>query len=162
MKLYDIAEEYRSVESAIEEAGGELSPELACRLSAIDDALESKVDAIGTLIKEAETEATGLKAESDRMRDRANAAQGRASRLREYLRTQLIAMGRDKVKGRNFSARPAKASRPSISWEGPGDVPPAFRRVAVSADGDKAYEAFRAGSLPAGFTVRFTQYLDLR
>ena len=97
-------------------------------------------------------------------RDKAAAAERRAASLKEFLRRGLAAAGKDKVKGRWFSARAAVAPRPSIAWayEGGEPIPEAFARTRVSLDGAKAFEAYKAEDLPEGFRVAWSEYLDLR
>lgn len=162
MKLYELTDRYRVVDALLDDTDGEITDDIAAELATLDDALETKVDGIGALAREAEAEASALSTESIVLKVKSNRAKTRANSLKTYLLSQLKLMGRDKAKGVRFSARVATASTPSIRWEGPGDVPADFARVVVELDGRAAQQAEKAGTLPEGFTVTRTEYLDLR
>ena len=162
MKLYEIAESYRAIDSQLDESGGEVTPEIEAALSALSDRLSEKVDAIGALVREAQAESQAFADEAARLRGRAAAAASKVTRLKAYLLNQLKAIGFDRVKGLRFVARVATASTPTITWEGDGDPPGPFRRVRVELDGKLAHEAEKAGTLPEGFKVVRTEYIDIR
>jgi hypothetical protein len=71
-------------------------------------------------------------------------------------------MGRDRVDGARFRVRAQQNGRPSIAWAGPlSDLPNEFLRVEESLDGDAAYRAYRAGTLPDGFAVTTGKHLRI-
>ena len=162
MKLYEIADAYREIDAQIDEAEGEVTPEIWAALSYLNDRLSDKVDAIGALIREATAEHDAFTTEANRLRSRAMVAQRKAERLKTYLLASLEALNLRRAGGLRFSARIATASTPTITWEGQGDPPEDYRRVKIELDGKAAHEAFKAGALPTGFKVVRTEYLDLR
>lgn len=162
MKLYEIADAYRDIDSQLDESGGEVTPEIGAALEALGDRLSDKVDSIGVLVKEAQAESLAFAEEAVRLRARSAALANKVSRLKAYLLSQLKAIGFDKVKGLRFSARVSTASTPAITWEGDGPIPYLFLRLKEELDGKAAHEAEKAGTLPEGFKVVRTEYIDLR
>lgn len=162
MKLYEIADEFRRIDDALTENGGEVTEELQAALDGLEYSLEGKVDAIAGLIREAQARAAAFSTEAVRLREKAQAEQNRAESLHGYLLTHLKAIGKDKVKGQIFSVSVRTASIPSITWDGEGSPPRDFQRVKVELDGKKAQDALRSGTLPDGFNVRYTTFLQLR
>ena len=49
MKLYEIATEYREIQAALEESGGELTPEIEARLTGNQETLAQKMESIAKL-----------------------------------------------------------------------------------------------------------------
>lgn len=164
LKLYEIAARFRLLDELLDANGGEITPEIQACLDSLDSALEAKVDNIAALVREGTAEADAYKAERDRLADRERAARNKAARLKAYLLESLKAAGKDKVKGRWFSARVALASQPSITFEGDSwMLPRGFRRETVEPDMAAAREALKRGdALPVGFDVTRSEYLDLR
>lgn len=154
MHLYEIADEWRSIDQAIDAMDGELTPEIEARMDELAAALPETVDAVAKLIRERDAEAATYQTEAQRFTAKAKACQATVERLKSYLHHHLNALGLDKVKGTLFKVSIVKNSRPSIKWTGrPEAIPDAFRRVSVDLDGAAAYAAWKAGTLPDGFDV---------
>jgi hypothetical protein len=162
-KLYEIAAEFRALANAIDDAGGELSPEAEAQLTALTGTLEEKTAGVLAVIRERRAEAAGFKAEADRLAARAKAEENAADRLQAYLLEQLTAAGVDAVNaGTVGKVKVMNASRPSIAWDGPpASIPQPFRKVEYKLDGTAAYDAWKAGSLPAGFVAKLTRFLRI-
>ena len=152
LRLYELSAQWRALQDAIEESGGEITELVEHRLGQIDASITNKVQGICWLIKQWEAEAEIARAEADRIRGLALERDKRADGLRGYLLRELQAMGRQKVETPTAIATVCKNTRPSIRCE--GDVPEGFAKVAVSFDGTKAYEAWKRGEqLPANVVV---------
>lgn len=151
-RLYELPGLYYEVGRAIDEADGEVTPEIEGVLAALDATLEDKADGIASLAAEADAEAAYFDAELDRLRKRRDVATRRKESLKSYLHRTLMALGRDKVKGLRFTVRVQRNSAPSIRWTRDIDtLPEAFRRISVDVDGTAAREAWKEGALPDGF-----------
>lgn len=93
-KLYEIAEDLRRFEAAIE--GGEIPPEaIADTLEALDMEADAKIDGICSLAKYYAAFADDIRAEVKILQDRLKSYQNRAERLLEYLSRCLDAMKRE-------------------------------------------------------------------
>ena len=163
MRLYDIANDYRVIDAAIDEAGGELSPEQEAQLDALDNNLAHKIDAISGLITEAEAYSDALGDQSARFRERAKVQYNKAQRLKKYVIRCLKSAGKRDVKGDLFTVRVGDASTPTIRWTADAPIPRMFTRVKEELDGAKV-QAFlkEGGTLPDGFTVERSQFLVVR
>ena len=98
-KLYELTEAYRKANDALtvdEETGEVFGWE---ELDAITDKLETKVENIGVMYKEAVALAEVLKKEEDRLAKRRQAYEGKARWLKDYLSFSLTAVGMDEVEG---------------------------------------------------------------
>lgn len=163
MKLYELSNAYRLALQESADNDGELTPELERRLDAINEAFEAKAEACACLVIEAQREAEAWKAESDRMAKHARTCANRAERIKNYIRQNMVVTGRDRVDGKLFKIAFHQNSRPTIVWtRDPQEIPDQFRRVTFSLDGNAAYEAHKAGTLPEAFHVHTGSHLRIR
>ena len=101
MKLFELTEQYQKLLSMTDDE---------CDIQAIQDTLEGiegmiadKAESIAKLIKSIEADEQAIKAEEKRLYDRRKALENRRNSIKEYLETQLISAGIDKVKGTLFT-----------------------------------------------------------
>jgi hypothetical protein len=93
MKLYEIADEYRSLLEMIE--SGEIPEEaIADTLEAVGGELDTKLDGVIGYIKELNAEAVAIKAEADKLAARAKAKTRKAEGLALYITKVLEGLGR--------------------------------------------------------------------
>lgn len=160
LKLYEIATAYEMIELALEESGGEWTPEIEAHLDALSDSLERKVENIARLIQQHTRTQEAFKAERERLETHEASHRRAAANLKAYLFTQLERIGKDRVDAGIFRVRIQKNSRPSIEWtEDPVTIPEPFRRTKHELDGTAAYDAWKAGGLPDGFDVKLGKHL---
>lgn len=96
MKLYELASEYEAFLSAIE--SGDIPEEaIADTLESIESEIEVKADNVACLLKGIDAEVEAIKAEETRLAERRKAKEKRRERIKEYLATTLIAMGKTEV-----------------------------------------------------------------
>lgn len=165
MKLYEIAAEYRKIAAQLEENGGELSLDAEAALSSIQGELVNKARAITVLIREYTTEANAVGEEADRLKRLATTKANAADSLKGYLLNHLQGIGVDRLDVGIAKLSVQQAARPRIWWagyEGAEFVPPAFARVKSELDSDKALAAYKSGTLPDGFTVKYSTFLGIR
>lgn len=99
MRLYEMSNKYQQVLSLIEDGHEGLED----TLEALSDAIEDKVENIGKLVKTVEAEATGLKAEEQRLADRRKSLESNIKRLKEYAYQSMLDAGMKKIKGSLFT-----------------------------------------------------------
>lgn len=161
LKLWEITDELDAIGEALAESGGELSPELEAELDALQGALEEKVERIALFIRECEANADATEAEERRLAAIRNAFQSKAKGLKSYLLAHLERTGRSAVNTPLARVRIQANSRPSIRFAG-SEIPEEFRRVEIALDGQRAYEAWKAGTpLPEGFVVDLGRHLRI-
>jgi hypothetical protein len=163
MKMYEIVLAYREIMEEIDADDGEVTPEVASRLDAVESRLEDKADSYAALIAEFEAEAKAFGEESSRLAKRRQVASNRAKRLRGLLREAMEAVGVDSVRSSRFQIRIKKASRPSFDAKVMvEDIPSEFIRTELLLDYQKAYDAWKKGMIPDCLEVRHTSYVEIR
>jgi Siphovirus Gp157 len=172
LRLYEIPSAMAAIEAEIEANNGELPPDLEARLDAVEWNLADRVDAVASVAKQAAAEekfaaaqVAALKAlvedEIERWTARKNAAANKATRLKSYLQTHLVAMKRTGAEGERFKVWIQRNSTPSISWTGPDEIPTEFAIIDRRLDVELAREAFKAGDLPEGFSAGIGSHLRI-
>jgi hypothetical protein len=162
LKLWEISDGLRSIDDRLEETGGELTPELAADLDALELALESKAEGIAAIVSERRALAESVRAQARRLSDRAAAIERGADRLHAYLLQAMQAAARREIKTPAFTLRLAK-NPASYQWLGETeDIPEEFRRVVVSFDASKAKAAHKAGEpLPELVAINQGEHLRI-
>lgn len=161
MNLYDLTDEYAQVVDTLTENGGELTPELEAQLDAITGQWKEKVERTGLYIQNLKALAEAAKMESDRLSALCKSRLGAAARLTDYLKRNMEKVGETKVVTPLITARIQKNSRPSIALPEGAEIPEEYQRVTVALDGQKAYDAHKAGTLPSMFLVEHGSHLRI-
>ena len=92
--LYDLTQDFKQVQSLIDEGGEDLRD----TLEALNLAIEDKLENIGKVIRNLEGEIEMLKNEETRLADKRKALESNKNRLKMYVEDQLAITGKDKVK----------------------------------------------------------------
>lgn len=98
--MYELTDKYKQLLDAAEDVDSDL---LADTLESLHDAIEVKAEATAAVIKEIEKDATGLKAEIDRLTKRKQTYDNNVKRLKQYLLDSMDLAKIQKVKGIKFT-----------------------------------------------------------
>jgi len=161
LKLYELADAYEQIAEALIENGGELTPELAAGLDAIEGAFEAKVERVALYVRNLLVTADAADAEAVRLGALARSRRQGAEGLKGYLMAQLDRVEKPKVETPLVVVRIQQNSRPAIQWPDTLPIPEGYQRVTVSLDGQKAYSDWKAGTLPSGFVVEQGRHLRI-
>lgn len=155
LRLYEIGDQMETIADQLVENGGELTPEIAQQLAALEGAFDRKLERILLYTRNLQLQGEVATVEAQRLQALAATRGTAAKRLRQYVMEQMERADREKVETALICARIQQNSRPSIEWAGAPDALPAeYQRVSVSMDGAKAYAQWKEnGELPTGFTV---------
>ena len=126
MKLYELAEAYRSIEALMQEEGDGWE-------KALDDTREEigvKLVNIAKLVREIEAEGKAYQAEANRMTAHFQSAVNRVDRLKAYAQTHMEALGLDKVQGDVIGLRLQKGP-PQVEVVSEGLIPSNFIRGTI-------------------------------
>lgn len=163
MHLRELPLLQREIDADLEEAGGEITPEIQAKLDRLDEEIGHKVDWVGTVVAERNGEALVYDAEIKRLQAKKKAVERSVESLKDYLKLTMETMKLERAEGRLHSVTIQKASRSSIVWTRDFDkLPAAFIRTKVELDGQAAYDAWRAGTLPEGFEARTSTFPRIR
>ena len=92
--LYDLTQDFKQVQSLIDDGGEDLRD----TLEALNLAIEDKLENIGKVIRNLDGEIEMLKNEETRLADKRKALEANKNRLKMYVEEQLAITGKDKVK----------------------------------------------------------------
>lgn len=99
IKLYEAVEAIAISETWLEEAGGELTPEVEALLDKAEGDFNEKVENVALKVKALEAQSAAIQQEADRLAARAKARATGAKSLKLYLQRCLEAAGKEKVNG---------------------------------------------------------------
>jgi hypothetical protein len=111
--LGEIIEDFRRVLHGIDEAEGEITPELEVELNQVEGDFASKVDRCLWVAKEAEAQAGVFAERAKTLADRARVLKAQGKRLEDYVHAAMLTLKVDKVHTPNFVAR-VQVSNPSL------------------------------------------------
>lgn len=165
LSLYQLGDQLQAVADGLIENGGELTPDMAAQLAALEGAFDQKVERVLLYARNLDGTADAAKQEAERLAALAASRANAASRLREYVKQEMERAARPKVETPLIVARVTQNSRPAIKWTLPiEELDRRFVRITLAVDGTKAYEAWQAdpASLPEGFVVERGTHLRVR
>lgn len=109
MKLYEIANELREIESLID-SGEMIFEELFDTIESLDIMFDEKIENCCYLIKESEARSSGINAEIKRLQELKRLEDSKTDSLKNYIRQQMELTGRTKIKGKLFNISLGKPS----------------------------------------------------
>lgn len=162
MTLYHLPDAFKQLEHLIEQADGELTPELESTLDALQCTLQQKHDGICGLVRQFTADADAAKAESDRLAQLAQVRRNRADRLKRYLMETLQRLDMPGLETAHWKTQVAKSPL-AVSFHGdPGELPERLARVTIAPDCKAALEMHKSGELlPEGFSVKQSYHLRI-
>jgi hypothetical protein len=154
MNLHELAAEYRALQEAVIEAGGELSQDMDQRLSHVEESIHRKVDALRVLIVENEAEHEKLSREAQYFQRRALTHKRAVESYRHWIMSAMEAAGLQRA-GERFPLRiQANGGRPEFLWTDDAcKVPDEYIRTRVELDKDAIFRAYQRGDLDGRFDV---------
>jgi t-SNARE complex subunit (syntaxin) len=110
MKLYEISSNYLQLLDMADSLDAEVFQDT---LSAIEEALEDKVENVAKLVRCLEADIKAIKEEEQRLADRRKAVENKISGIKEYLQSQMEVAGLEKVKRPTITVS-IQANPPSV------------------------------------------------
>ncbi len=170
--LYEIADLKGLIDEALEESGGELTPEIEASLNEWDEKFADKAERVALYICEVESKADACRTAAKNLTTRAASFDRRVDSLKQYLLNQMEKVGKTKIEG-VLKTVAIQKNPPSVVGELDGmaldDLDTAcspFVRVvprSVSLDRRAILEAHKAGqAIPSGLTITQTTGLRIR
>lgn len=97
--LYELTDALREIGIRLEEAEGELTPELEAEFDGLQLAVDDKIEKVALYIREQLASADAVKSEEDRLQKLRHTRVNAASNLRAYLLRCMQGVGKERVKG---------------------------------------------------------------
>lgn len=120
MKLFELTSQYQRVLAMVDEEAD--MDVIRDTLESIEGLITDKAESIAKLIKSIDADIEAIQAEEKRLYDRRKALENRRNSIKEYLETQLISAGIDKVKGTLFTIS-IQNNSPSVNIQDDATVP---------------------------------------
>lgn len=163
MTLYEINTAIRQIIECSPD--GELSETDIVAIDTLAISLEEKADGYCALYREWTAEADAIKAEGQRLLERAESRHKAAARLKERLRLTLADLDMQKIKTARFTAY-RQGNPPSVVLDIPtASLPEQFQRKKTIIDPDKQAilaHAESGGELPNGVSIIRGEHLRIK
>ena len=156
MKVWEIKEEYRKIEEALENSGGELSPELEAMFDALNDAKEQKIENIVYLIKNNEALFDAIKAEKDKLTAKQKTAENTIERLKTLL-SYLVPQGNE-VKTATYKVSWGKCPDKVSDDIDMDKLPDVYKRIKEEPDKKMILEALKQNATIEGVSLVTDNY----
>jgi len=156
--LFNIDAELYEVYSAIENNGGEMTPELEAALEISESERLSKGEGYVYVIKQLKSQAELIKSEIKRLQDIAKRYETSAEKLSDTLLQSVIAHGQIKTAFVTISSRKSK----SVSITDENAIPSEFMRIKYEPNKTALKEALEAGQLIDGALIVENVSLNIR
>jgi len=166
LKLYEIADEYRTLISFMESSEEEEidADSFLLALAALESDFTSKVTNIGCLIREITAESQAVTETAKTLQSRAQRLDKRADLLRNYLCSQMQIIGLNHASDRRISIA-LKRNPASVQVESPDCLPPEYCRVIPERrepDKTAIKTALKSGITIPGCALIQTTRLDIK
>lgn len=145
MKLYEIADEYKTAIAELSEME-DVSPQaIADTLEAFKGELVDKGRAVVAFSLNMESDIDQLKEFEAKIKAKRVALENRSKGMRDYLKHNMVACGITEIKA-NDGTWKAKITKPTKVVAISGDVPTEYSRVTVAPDKTAIKKALQAGA----------------
>lgn len=161
MRLYDLSEQYNVLAEMLEQDAD--NEALKTMLDGTGDAFDAKAESIAKLMKSKIAEHDTVMAESKRLAERAAKMAKEIDWLENYLETEMIRTGKDKVRSNLFSISIVKCP-PSVNVLNEAEVPEVYikAKVVTSIDKQSILERLKAGDEIPGVQLAQRQTLKIK
>jgi hypothetical protein len=163
MRLYEVAQEWRSLISALADAEGEVDEETEHALSLLEGELVDRVNAAAVGVRELEHIEAAYRAEAKRLQSRAQVAASGAERLKRYLLDALTVAGERKVETPLFAVA-RQANPPRVVVDDAAALPEQYvtTRVEQVVDKKAVADALKDGLEIAGAHLERSEGVRIR
>lgn len=149
--LFQLSEEWQQMVAALEDAGGELTPELQAEWDRLTGALGDKVDAYGHLLRTLDLQSMAHKERAEYHAQAARVRQSAISNLKDRLAFTLQSLGKRKITGMDFTAYLRASEAVAVTNE--ADVPQSFWRIKRDIDRRSLLDALNRGETVPGAEI---------
>lgn len=129
MRLYDLSEQYRSIQELLDQDEPYDIQELHGRLALIEGRIEDRIEYLAGIVRERELCALAAKSEAERLAKRADGWARDADKLTAWIQKFLEDTGiTDPIKGTRFTVA-IKTNPPAVRVINEAEIPPWFFRT---------------------------------
>lgn len=150
MNLYEIQKQFADIVAALEENGGELTPELDEAIAINGQDFAQKGENYIMAIRNLEAQAAAFKAEMQTFKQKMDRAAKSAETLKICLLSALRARDINKQTFGNFTASCRKSEKVMVDEYAVEALPDQYKRVKIEADKTSIKEALKNGEVIEG------------
>jgi hypothetical protein len=146
--LYEITDDILALHALLDEAAGEITPEVEAWMAEYGTALGQKADRIAGLLRQKEAEAKVYKGEEEFFALKRRAAENTAKALKALTQQAMETLGEVEFRGEKFRLclTPNGGKAPvQLTVTDPAALPTAYQRVSVAPDTDALRAALEQG-----------------
>lgn len=136
MKLYEISEQYRSIQDMADDEDESMILAIADTMEGIEAEFKDKAAVVVAVALNIESDLDAIDVQIKRLQDKKKSIINRSDRLRSYLRHNMEATGIDKISCPLFSITLSKPSK-LVQIDSESDIPKAFVRTKITTAPDK-------------------------
>lgn len=146
----------------VDEETGEVKPEILEELNQMQEERVSKLEAIGCFIKNLESDAKAIKEEIAVLKDRMEAKQKKADRLREYVANDILSNDEKKIETPRICFSFRTSEQVSITDE--AKIPKEYltEKVSIAPDKTAIKKAIKEGQIVEGCELIQKQNLQIK
>lgn len=152
-KLYEINTDYLRIIEAVEDAEGELTPELEEQLAANGEDFREKIENYMKAVRNYEADVEAFKAEAAAFTAKAKRAAATVERLKQTVSAAMQLRGMDKERFGNFTASFRRTEKVVVDDDLVDSLPDRFKRVKYEADKTALTKALKAGETVEGVQI---------
>mgnify|MGYP001561026313 CR=1 FL=1 len=156
--LLSAAADARALEVLLQEAQGELSPELESWMDEVEKTVAGKVDAYHYILSRLEANEDHLRIEASALEAAARSIAKVRENMKARIKMAMLTMDTDEIKGSawRFKLSPAQ---PRLVVDDEGKIPKDYMVVSYSPDKDKLKAAIKSGAAIEGVHIETTDAL---
>tara|TARA_R110000772_G_scaffold225533_2_gene336168 strand:+ start:242 stop:736 length:495 start_codon:yes stop_codon:yes gene_type:complete len=136
MKLYEISEQYRSIQDMADDEDESMILAIADTMEGIEAEFKDKAAAVVSVAFNIESDLEAIDVQIKRLQDKKKSIINRSDRLRSYLRHNMEATGIDKISCPLFAITLSKPSK-LVQIDSESDLPEEFVRTKTVTAPDK-------------------------
>jgi hypothetical protein len=163
-RLYEIRGQLNDLyERAFDESDddGLIPANIAKAMQAAEMAFDEKVENALYLIRSWESDELGYKIEEERLAKQRQRIARRREALKDYIKAEMEAVGKDKIRGVILSARLQRNSQPSVQVVDEAKIPDKFFRIIREVDKRAIVDATKAAEQVDGVVVETGKHLRI-
>ncbi len=142
-KLYELTSQYNQIFQSITESDSDLE-QLEELLTNIEEEFDIKAENIAKLIRSLDGDIKAYKEEADRLATRKEVTENRQKRLKDYLETNMKAMGKENIKGSIFSLT-MQNNPPKVVIDNEKVIPKKYKTYELHISQERANGRYKAG-----------------
>lgn len=160
--IFNLTQEMLSLINQVEEAEGELTPELEEALAITEEALEAKVVNYGWATKFLQADTDIISAEIKRLQEKKKAKEKTIERLKETAAQAMMLFGKTKIDTPTLTVSLRKSESVVVENESLLPLEYLVEKVTVSADKAAIKQALKSGIELEGASIQEKQNLQLK